>query len=217
MPFPDDTPRCGVQREWMDDPCRQVAGWGTDHRGTGPCKHHDYDRGSAPIGTRGRRVDEREQRLRTVEAEYDAALDFLRQHPDDVHPFVSLLRARARTLRNIEMLEAKVEYVRRTEGDEALLTHNRRDVAGWVKWMNAERDRLSALDIELTKLGIAERHVAIAESQVNDMVAVIRASVAELGLSPTQQTQASVIMRRLFGELAAARRAALPVASQEAS
>jgi len=45
-----DTPRCGASKRNGDgEPCELPAGWGTDHKGEGRCKHHGGMAG-APTG-----------------------------------------------------------------------------------------------------------------------------------------------------------------------
>lgn len=46
-----DTPRCGAsKRNGNGEPCQLPAGWGTDHKGEGRCKHHG---GASPGGKPG--------------------------------------------------------------------------------------------------------------------------------------------------------------------
>lgn len=42
-----DVPRCGAETR-SGDPCKHPAGWGTDHRGEGRCKHHGGASSGAP-------------------------------------------------------------------------------------------------------------------------------------------------------------------------
>jgi len=81
--------------------------------------------------------------------------------------------------------------------------------SGWVKLYQQERQKGVRASEVAIRAGIAERHVRIAEQQTSDVVAIIRATLNEIGVTPQQQAQASVVMRRLFGELAAARRVGL--------
>lgn len=105
---------------------------------------------------------------------------------------------------NVAWLEQKIS---RLPFDEMLLDEEGQNPGGWVKMYHTERQKGVRASEVAIRAGIAERHVRIAEQQTNDMVAIIRATLDEIGCSPQQQAQASVVMRRLFGELAAARRA----------
>lgn len=48
---PDETPRCGA-RTSSGQPCKAQAGKGTDHLGTGRCKHHGGASSGAPVGNK---------------------------------------------------------------------------------------------------------------------------------------------------------------------
>lgn len=126
--------------------------------------------------------------------------------PKSTHPFEFLLDEVSRCAGNVAWLEQKIS---RLPFDEMLLDDEGANPGGWVKLYQAERQKGVRASEVAIRAGIAERHVRIAETQTNDMVAVIRATLGEIGCTPAQQAQASVVMRRLFGELAAARRAGL--------
>lgn len=126
--------------------------------------------------------------------------------PRSTHPFEFLLDEVSRCAGNVAWLEGKIS---RLPFDELLLDEDQANPSGWVKLYQSERQKGVRASEVAIRAGIAERHVRIAEQQTNDVVAIIRATLTEIGCSPEQQAHASVVMRRLFGELAAARRAGL--------
>lgn len=126
------------------------------------------------------------------------------------HPFEFLLDEVSRCAGNVAWIENKIS---RLPFDEQLLDDDGLNPSGWVKLYHQERQKGVRASEVAIRAGIAERHVRIAETQTNDMVAVIRATLHEIGCTSQQQAQASVVMRRLFGELAAARRAGLGAGS----
>jgi hypothetical protein len=126
--------------------------------------------------------------------------------PHATHPFDFLLAEVSRCAGNVAWLENKIS---RMPHDDMLLDEDGINPSGWVKLYQQERQKGVRASEVAIRAGIAERHVRIAEQQTADVVAIIRATLAEIGCTPTQQAQASVVMRRLFGELATARRAGL--------
>jgi hypothetical protein len=126
--------------------------------------------------------------------------------PRSTHPFEFLLDEVSRCAGNVAWLEGKIS---RLPFDELLLDDEGSGPSGWVKLYQQERQKGVRASEVAIRAGIAERHVRIAEQQTNDVVAIIRATLGEIGCTSEQQAHASVVMRRLFGELAAARRAGL--------
>jgi hypothetical protein len=126
--------------------------------------------------------------------------------PKSMHPFEFLLDEVSRCAGNVAWLEGKIS---RLPFDEMLLDDEGAGPGGWVKLYQQERQKGVRASEVAIRAGIAERHVRIAEQQTNDVVAIIRATLTEIGCTPEQQSHASVVMRRLFGELAAARRVGL--------
>jgi hypothetical protein len=199
-PYLDDTkPRCGAQRQYMDEPCRQLAGWGTTHRGEGPCREHDD-----------------EHRIIGSRAEVQRQLDYLRRHPEVEHPFVHLVQQIATSAYLVERYADKLQRIIAEYGEDALVTASGRNRVAWVKMYDDERDRLAKLVETFCRLGLDDRRVRVAERQSDAVVSVIRSALAELGLSPDQQRQATAVMRRMFGELAQHERAGLPATSESA-
>jgi hypothetical protein len=123
--------------------------------------------------------------------------------PRPTHPFEFLLSEVSRCAGNVAWLEGKIS---RLPFDELLLDEEQANPSGWVKLYQSERQKGVRASEVAIRAGIAERHVRIAETQTQDVVMIIRATLSEIGCTPEQQAQASVVMRRLFGELAAARR-----------
>jgi hypothetical protein len=136
----------------------------------------------------------------------------VRRHPDEKHPLVLLAEERHRCQSLVDMYERKLNAVIAERGEESLMTHGGRDLAGWLKAYNQERDRLTKMNETWLALGIADRMVSIAQSQAQDVIGVIRGTLRELGVS---DVEAGPIMSRRFRELARAR--ALPTAVDTAS
>lgn len=126
--------------------------------------------------------------------------------PRATHPFEFLLDEVSRCAGNVAWLEGKISQL---PYDELLLDEEGTGPGGWLKVYQSERQKGVRASEVAIRAGIAERHVRIAETQTQDVVAIIRATLNEIGCSPQQQAAASVVMRRLFGELAAARRVGL--------
>lgn len=126
--------------------------------------------------------------------------------PVQTHPFSFLLDEVSRCAGNVAWLEQKIG---RLPFDELLLDPEQEGPSGWVKLYQQERQKGVRASEVAIRAGIAERHVRIAETQVNDVAAIIRTTLAEIGCTPEQQAQASVVMRRMFAELAATRRASI--------
>lgn len=126
--------------------------------------------------------------------------------PRHTHPFTFLLDEVSRCAGNVAWLEQKIG---RFPIDEMLLSDDLAEPSGFVKLYQQERQKGVRASEVAIRAGIAERHVRIAEQQTSDVVQVIRTTLAEIGCTAQQQAQASVIMRRLFAELATARRASI--------
>ena len=71
-PVGRDGPRCGAKKHQGDGTCTQVAGWGTDHVGEGPCKLHGGSTRSVAKGSRLRLV---ERKARAVMETYGLPIE----------------------------------------------------------------------------------------------------------------------------------------------
>jgi len=181
-------------------PCQQWAGAGTSHKGIGACKRHG---GATPN--------------HQVAAEKHMAVERMRTFglPIDTDPQTALLDEIKRTAGHVAWLSSRIQnlddsqaaYERATEGEEAESVPGVKEPlldktmfgpkpSVWIGIYQTERQHLARVCKMALDAGVAERQVALAEQQGQLLAEVIRGILSDLRLSPEQQQQAPVIVRK---------------------
>lgn len=201
-PVGRDGARCGAKLRQREGTCTQVAGWGTDHVGEGPCKLHGGSTRSVAKGSRLRLV---ERKARVVMETYGL--------PIETSPADALLAEVHRTAGHVAWLQQRVAELEERDvvwgttqiktGGEDGGTTEAAEPNVWVRLYQAERAHLVKVSSEAIRCGIEERRVKLAESQGALVADVIRAILGDLHLSTEQQALVSEVVPRRLRELAA--------------
>jgi hypothetical protein len=207
--------KCGVVYKGRP-PCRQYAGWGTEHPGFGPCKNHG---GSTP----------------SVSPKYESAMMVAIAMKDvarlgsapNADPEQALLDLVSQAAGLVSWYGTEVERLAELEG--VALWRSPNDIGyehgdslfgpeidvdkdgtehvvgeklrGMVVLWNEERDRLAKYAKLALAAGIEKRRVEMAEQQGEQMVIVIQNVLVQLGMSPEDLSKARTLaaseLRRL--------------------
>ena len=205
------TPRCGGKSRLDGHPCRQPAGYRTNHPGHGRCYRHG---GGSPNGVKyGRRLM----------AEKAVATYGL---PTDTNPHDALLGEVRRTAGHVGWLEARIHELEpdalargvasqttetgttnRSAVDLARVEESAL-VSVWLKLYQEERRHLVQVCKTAIACGIVERAVRIAEEQGRIIAQVLSAALGDLGVSLDDQAVRLAVRRHLMlasGEVDVAR------------
>lgn len=227
-----ETPRCGVPRRQPNQdgdtsvigrPCGHVAGWGTPHLGSGPCKLHG---GNLPSVVKKARQVLADMNLRRELATFGVPLP-------NVTPEQMLLHMVREAAGNVAYLGARVAEL--SEKDEASLGPNITRLTPGSKPMEkgaglfgpkigVDReggehvigeelraatslygdwsDRLVKYSATAVSAGIAKAQVEIARSQGQTIVIVINRVLAQIGLDEAKQIVARKLLAEEFRTLA---------------
>lgn len=176
-----DTPLCGFRRRVGGRPCRNHAGWRTDHPGIGRCYlcggRSEVDRAAGQAAIARAAVDT-----------YGA--------PRQVGPHEALLEEVWRTAGHVAFLEEQIHGMERSglitsrSMAEAPAVNGRTDagrlvgeVSTWVKLYQSERAHLVSVCRTAIDCGIAERQVRIAEEQGRVIAGVIAGVLGDFGVA----------------------------------
>lgn len=158
-----------------EGPCRQPAGYNTDHLGWGWCYHHG---GNTPSGKKY-----------AARLEADAAkARVMLGAPADISPAEAIDLAMRATQGHVEWLQQRIAEAKTLE-----------EISGPILSMYAEERRtLLALAKSALDANVAERHVKLAEQQGEMVYHVINAVLSdpELGLSPVVRVLAVGVIKR---------------------
>lgn len=193
--------KCGSKLTKGSGRCQREAGWGTNHPGTGHCKHHG---GSSPGG-------------QLFAAKQEVAI---MGREIDISPGEGLLlcvRIAAGEVgyctQRIGDLVAGQEYesVKRQKtvqfinkhGEEAGGSIETEDVEErqlniWIRMRQACLDRLAKYSKMALDAGVAERQVRIAEQQGALIADILRAVLTDLGVSLDAPETRSVVRKHLM-------------------
>lgn len=185
-----DSRKCGGKRRGADADgklCTRPAGWGTPHPGTGRCKLHG---GSTPSHT-----------VASVKALAEAAVTTFGL-PREIDPRDALLEEVYRTAGAVDWLSTKV---RELESDAVVWgkaeespddVKYKASVSVWVQLLQNERAHLVRVCKETIQAGVEERRVRLAEQQGAMLASVIKAVLADLGLTAEQQALVPEVVPR---------------------
>jgi hypothetical protein len=171
----DPAKHCGAKTNPLNGerPCRRVKGWGTDHKHAGQCRLHG---GTSPNGEKHAHAEAAQQALerlgRPLETNpQQALLDLVSEAAGNVY----FLRLQAGAL-GIAVTARESEAQSRTDrwGVHSSTTLGmREDVRAIVKLYGDWCDRLAKYAAEAIKAGIAERAIALIETQADLVARVI--------------------------------------------
>lgn len=174
--------KCGEPRKLDGKRCDKVAGWGTNHPGEGPCKHHG---GTVP---KARHT----QRDNIVELNGMA-------RPRKSTPGESLEAVLNLAVGQLIYCTHKVGELEESKMFNPTYTAEGA-FAGMIPnhWIRLQREVMHDV-AKFAKMGadagIAERGQVIAEAQTAMMAQVLEAVVSELDLTPSQQKQLGPAIR----------------------
>lgn len=193
----DSSRFCGGDKRQSEGTCTRPAGWGTSHPGTGRCKLHGGSTPSHVISAQG------------AEARRAVATFGL---PREVDPHTALLEELHRTAGVVTWLGAVVADLDKDDvvwgktrskvgGDDAGVTHEA-GVNVWVKLWNEQRRHLVDVAKACVSAGIEERRIQLAESQGQQLAAVVRAVLERLDLDDRQRQLVTVVVPEEFRRIA---------------
>lgn len=182
MTLKPDTPRCGGKLHKRDGTCTLPAGWGTDHVGFGRCRKHW---GNSATGVKAAENERLDTEARQVLARLDV--------PPVGDPLSELARVAGQVVAWKDQMAAKVNELTELRysgqlGQEQL----RSELLLWERAL----DRCVATLTAMAKLGIEERQMRLTERQAAIVNAVLRAALADIGLSPEQMEAARPAIAR---------------------
>jgi len=177
---------CGA-RTRQGSVCRQVAGFGTDHVGHGPCKFHC---GSTPTVSRAARREAAESRAHAL-----VAAEGLEPVTDPVAVMALLAAESVALVGAFRKMVTDLDGLRYRGGAGEQL---RAEVGLYERAL----DRAERFSNNLAKLGLEERAVKVTEAQAGVLASLVSEvlDATELGLTPTQVATA----RKLTAERARA-------------
>lgn len=152
-------------------PCKNAAGYKTEHPGHGRCKFHG---GATPNGAKA--------------AEREAATEAVMTYglPREVDPHTALLEELHRTAGHVEWLRIQVALLDTRQmhgpvgGSQFGIPKEEPHV--WVRMYQEERAHLARVAKTCVEVGIAERQVRLAEEQATRIAAVLDGVLTELGV-----------------------------------
>lgn len=171
-PAPIHDGKCGAKKKQGDGCCKQAAGWGTPHPGTGRCKLHG---GCAPSS-----------RIAGINA---AAEKLLYRHdaPPVSNPLEALQHLAGRVLAAEEVIGEKVNELGswRYEGEGS-----GEQLRAEIGLLERTMTHLGRLLVDIARLNIDERLVKIEQEKANLIVEAIEIALATAGIRGQQATEA---------------------------
>lgn len=151
--------------------CPRGAGWGTDHAGTGRCKHHG---GAAPTY----KVQVEQIMLEQAVEQYGL--------PTEVDPHDALLGELYRTQGHVEWLRLRVAELETDDmtgpvggGQGGFPSY---EPSVWIRMYRDERTHLAKVAKSCIDAGIAERQVRIVEGQAQLFAGALQAILIRLNV-----------------------------------
>jgi hypothetical protein len=173
--------KCGAKTKQAGK-CKKEAGYGTTHLGYGKCKWHG---GSTQSGT----VAATKQRVRLEAQMYGT--------PIDIEPHEALLQEVRRCAGHVHWLGELIATA--TDPNQLTEITQSGEILGvWMRMYHEERKMLVSAAANAVRAGVAEREVAVAESQARLLAQAVQAILADpdLGLDARQRMAAPGIARR---------------------
>lgn len=191
-------PLCGAKKKQGPGTCTKVAGFGTDHVGTGHCKWHG---GSSPGGI--------EYAAKQQMAIMGAPVDDLQPH----EALIFCVRLTAGEVRYCQMkiLElSDVDAVVRPEtektedyetedgrmGTHTSTTVHKEELNLWVKVRIGAVERLARYSKMALDAGVEERRIQLAENWAEDTARLLKGILGDLKLTPKQKERAPEIIQK---------------------
>lgn len=180
-----DKPKCGAQKRQgaPGELCSFVAGWGTDHVGTGRCRLHGGN-------TRNQRAAARTQ---LAEQQARAVLATLEVTPID-NPFTALARLAGQAVAWQDTIAGIVNEL----GDRI-----RYEGAGGNEQLRAEiqlyeraMDRCAQVLGTIARLNIEDRMARVSERQAEIVVTAIEAALSSAGITGREADEARKVAAR---------------------
>jgi hypothetical protein len=169
----DGAKACGGKKR-NGDVCLREAGWGTDHPGTGKCKHH--------AGSTGKGI------VAAAREELEGMA-----HPIPVTPgqaIQGLLNLAAGQLAYCSVQVGGLDESEMFEATDGGVVPNR-----WVRLQLAIMDRVKHITKVAADMGIQERQTLLAEAQTAMMGELLEAVMNEVGLSAAQRKKVGPAIR----------------------
>lgn len=172
---PTTAPNICAAKTRSGEPCKRVAGWGTDHLGYGHCSYH---LGTTRDGTRYA------ARLRS--AEYVGERDIT---PLDAIAEQLRLAAGAEyeLRREVARLDSLIQVTNQETGSKRLAFEA-------VALQEARRWVVDVAEVA-HKCGVEERRVQVLEGWADELAPAIQAILERLELTPTQKERAPQVVR----------------------
>jgi hypothetical protein len=195
------TEYCGVaRRQGGGAPCHKSAGWGTDHKGIGPCRLH---------GGNFANVAKAAERKR-AEAELQSVLAGLGVARPVANPLEALRQLAGEILLLKDVLRGMVERLGSVRYDGLA----GEQVRGEIQLYERALDRAAKVLVDIGRLNIDERLAAITQRQADVVVAAIKAGLDAAGVGHGEErTRANAAVAaelRKYGTAARASVTALP-------
>lgn len=183
---------CGARKR-NGDRCKQTAGWGTDHPGTGACKNHGGN-------TRSHVVKAARVAAATLGEELDLEPhEALLQCVHSAAGLVAYTRAKVTALEDGAVV---VEHVKErvadgdARGGSYIERSNQAELHIWVRAYHDDLDRLARFSKMALDAGVEERRVRAAERFADSFATALQGILGDLALTPEQQKRAPEIVRR---------------------
>lgn len=171
---------CGRPKRQGEGTCTRPAGWGTDHQGYGACKLHG---GSTPNGRKNAQTAAATELMAKVLHNADAT--------PITDPVAALQRLAAIVSNGVDVMG---DWVNQLERNAATGTEIRAEVQVWERLIGQSRGLL----VDMAKLGIANRQVAIEEGQALLFAAALRWLLSQPVAWPAE---AHVLVGEMLGRL----------------
>jgi hypothetical protein len=216
-----DTPLCGVVYKGRP-PCRQPAGFGTAHNGSGPCRFHGGNLPDVSVKHEADLIERRAARAAIRFGQPIPGADPEQMMLDSVSISAGLVAYYETALWQAVEAEEKAAGVAPGTWGRNIASYSRGsalvgpeisvDGAGiehvigekeriMLKLYNEERDRLVSYSKAALSAGIERRRVEMAERQGEQVVLVVQNVLIELGLPETTLQQARTLIATGFRRL----------------
>jgi hypothetical protein len=177
-PVGHDGARCGAPKRQGEGTCTQVAGWGTNHLGQGPCKLHG---GSTPTVSKGAQLALLERHVRRL----------FEQIAPEIKPVDNPLKAygmfAGRVMAWLELMDSLLDDltdVGYANGD------GQEQVDRRVQLYERAMDRANTVLSSYARLRIDERLAQITEEQADKVLAALDAVISYLGATGPRAAEA---------------------------